>query len=218
MSIKLRELIRQVRSCKTAAEERAVIAKEAALIRTAFKEKVDNGLRHRNVAKLLYIHMLGYPTHFGQLECIKLIASARFPEKRIGYLGLMILLDENVEILMLVTNSLKQDFQHTNPYVVGLALCAMGNIASADISRDLAGEVEKLFKSANPYIRKKAALCAVRIVRKVPELIENFISPTISLLNDKANSVLLAGVTLVIEMIRLDPNVLKEFRKSCPWL
>lgn len=76
------------------------------LVRFRFKE--DSGFRHRNVAKLLYIHMLGYPTHFGQLECLKLIASQRFPEKRVGYLGLMILLDENQEILTLVTNSLKK--------------------------------------------------------------------------------------------------------------
>lgn len=39
MSMKLRELIRAVRACKTAAEERATIAKECALIRTAFKEQ-----------------------------------------------------------------------------------------------------------------------------------------------------------------------------------
>lgn len=35
----------------------------------------------RNVAKLMYIHMLGYPTHFGQMETLKLIASNGFPEK-----------------------------------------------------------------------------------------------------------------------------------------
>ena len=39
MSIKLRDLIRSVRACKTAAEERAVISKECALIRTAIKEE-----------------------------------------------------------------------------------------------------------------------------------------------------------------------------------
>ena len=57
MSIKLRELIRSIRACKTAAEERAVVARECALIRTAFKED-DNQFRHRNVAKLLFIHMM----------------------------------------------------------------------------------------------------------------------------------------------------------------
>lgn len=58
MSIKLRELIRAVRACKTAAEERGVVAQECARIRTAFKEE-DIEFRNRNVAKLLFIHMLG---------------------------------------------------------------------------------------------------------------------------------------------------------------
>ena len=39
MSQKLRDLIRSMRACKTAGDERAVIAKESALIRTAFKEE-----------------------------------------------------------------------------------------------------------------------------------------------------------------------------------
>ena len=83
--MKLRDLIRAVRACKTAGEERAMITKECALIRTAFRDE-SNEFRHRNVAKLLFVHMLGYPTHFGQMECVKLIASQKFAEKRIGYL------------------------------------------------------------------------------------------------------------------------------------
>ncbi len=102
-----RDMIRSIRACKTAADERAVVAKECATLRNAFKDN-DQDFRHRNVAKLMFIHMLGYPTHFGQMECIKLIAAGSFPEKRIGYLGLMLLLDERQEVLMLVTNSLKK--------------------------------------------------------------------------------------------------------------
>ena len=150
-----RELIKRVRECKTAAEERAVIQKEAAEIRTAFKEEkvgwlnaeafrtraaavtsppqpqtcdgshpanragclppmrtrdarfsltaipvrlpallenrpllrtlqVYAGYRHRNLSKLMYMHMLGYPTHWGQMECLKLISEPLFPQKRIG--------------------------------------------------------------------------------------------------------------------------------------
>lgn len=57
-----------------------MIAKESAALREAFREQ-DARYRHRNIAKLMYIHMLGYPTHFGQMETLKLIAASGFPEK-----------------------------------------------------------------------------------------------------------------------------------------
>lgn len=138
---------------------------------TSFKEE-DSYARHNNIAKLLYIHMLGYPAHFGQIECLKLVASPRFSDKRLGYLGIMLLLDENQEVLTLVTNSLKtcaltwdghlgaggltrSDMNHSNMYAVGLALCTFANISSEEMSRDLCNEIEKLLGSSNTYIRKK---------------------------------------------------------------
>jgi AP-1 complex subunit gamma-1 len=44
---------------------------------------------------------------------------------------------------------------HSNMYIVGLALCTLGNISSPEMARDLCGEVEKLLGSSNTYIRKK---------------------------------------------------------------
>ncbi|KAK2142509.1 hypothetical protein LSH36_945g00012 [Paralvinella palmiformis] len=181
---RLRDLIREIRSARTAADERAVVQKECAQIRDTFREE-DNTYRCRNVAKLLYIHMLGYPAHFGQLECLKLIASPRFTDKRIGYLGAMLLLDERQDVHLLVTNSLKNDLNHQTQYVVSLALCTLGSICSTEMSRDLAGEIEKLLKSSNAYIKKKAALCATHIVRKVPEMTEIFVRAVRPLLNEK---------------------------------
>ena len=52
--------------------------------------------------------MLGYPTGFGQMECLKLITSPLYSDKRIGYLGLMLLFDETQETVTLVTNSLQK--------------------------------------------------------------------------------------------------------------
>nr|GMD26294.1 AP-1 complex subunit gamma-2-like isoform X2 [Ipomoea batatas] len=221
-------MIRSIRACKTAAEERAVVRKECAAIRAAISEN-DHDYRHRNLAKLMFIHMLGYPTHFGQMECLKLIASPGFPEKRIGYLGLMLLLDERQEVLMLVTNSIKQypaynyfgpniyllDLNHGNQYIVGLALCALGNICSAEMARDLAPEVERLLQFRDPNIRKKAALCSIRIIKKVPDLAENFINAAVSLLKEKHHGVLITGIQLCTDLCKVSTEALEHFRKKC---
>ncbi|KAI9822732.1 MAG: clathrin associated protein complex large subunit [Phylliscum demangeonii] len=201
----LKQFIRNVRGAKTIADERAVIQKESAAIRASFREEsADSGVRRNNVAKLLYLFTLGERTHFGQIECLKLLASPRFADKRLGYLGTMLLLDENQEVLTLVTNSLKNDLNHTNQYVVGLALCALGNIASIEMSRDLFSEVEDLITAGNPYIRRKAALCAMRICRKVPDLQEHFWEKAKTLLSDRNHGVLLCGLTLVTSLCEAD--------------
>ncbi|RKO97365.1 hypothetical protein CXG81DRAFT_13175, partial [Caulochytrium protostelioides] len=215
--LRLKDLIKAIRACKTAADERAVIARESAVIRTAFKEEQVE-TRHINVAKLLYIHMLGYPAHFGQIECLKLVASPKFTDKRLGYLGIMLLLDEKVEVLTLVTNCLKNDMNSSNIYVVGLALCTLGDISSAEMARDLSGEIERLLGSTNAYVRKKAALCALRILRKVPDLLEHFVDRAMGLVNERNHGVLLTGITLLTEMTQLSTDVLEKMRTIVPTL
>ncbi|KAI1906418.1 clathrin associated protein complex large subunit [Ophidiomyces ophidiicola] len=238
----LKQFIRNVRASKTIADERAVVQKESAAIRASFRDEyTDSNVRRNNVAKLLYLFTLGERTHFGQIECLKLLASPRFADKRLGYLGTMLLLDENQEVLTLVTNSLKKlvfqndyvcwiptdrlfsDLNHSNQYVVGLALCTLGNIASVEMSRDLFPEIESLISTANPYIRRKAALCAMRICRKVPDLQEHFIDKAKVLLSDRNHGVLLCGLTLAIDFCEQDEaeggqEIIEQFRPLAPGL
>ena len=135
-----------------------------------------------------------------------------------GYLGLTLLLDERAEVLMLVTNSIQNDLKHKNQFVVALALCALGAVASAEMSRDLAPDVERLFKSDNPYVRKKAPLAAARVIRRVPELAEGFFAATPALFRDKHHGVLLAGVTFARELARVCPEALPMLRRETPAL
>lgn len=72
------------------------------------------------------------------------------------------------------------------------------------MSRDLFPEIEQLMSTANPYIRRKAALCAMKICRKVPDLQEHFLEKATALLSDRNHGVLLCGLTLVTSLCEAD--------------
>jgi AP-1 complex subunit gamma-1 len=56
----LKVFIKSLRATKTASDERAVIQKESAAIRSGFRERPnDQYARRNNVAKLLYLFTLG---------------------------------------------------------------------------------------------------------------------------------------------------------------
>ncbi|XP_006776870.1 PREDICTED: AP-1 complex subunit gamma-like 2 isoform X2 [Myotis davidii] len=216
-SLKLQDLIEEIRGAKTQAQEREVIQKECAHIRASFRDG-DPLHRHRQLAKLLYVHMLGYPAHFGQMECLKLIASPRFIDKRVGYLGAMLLLDERQDAHLLITNSIKNDLNQGVQAVQGLALCTLSTMGSAEMCRDLATEVEKLLLERSPYVRKKAVLTAVHMIRKVPELSDTFLPVCAKLLHERHHGVLLGTITLITELCERSPAALKRFRKVVPQL
>ncbi|XP_077626550.1 AP-1 complex subunit gamma-like 2 isoform X2 [Crocuta crocuta] len=216
-SLKLQDLIEEIRGAKTQAQEREVIQKECAHIRASFRDG-DPLNRHRQLAKLLYVHMLGYPAHFGQMECLKLIASPRFTDKRVGYLGAMLLLDERQDAHLLITNSIKNDLSQGIQAVQGLALCTLSTMGSAEMCRDLATEVEKLLLQPSSYVRKKAVLTAVHMIRKVPELSNIFLPPCAQLLHERHHGILLGTVTLITELCERSPAALKHFQKVVPQL
>ncbi|KAA8498504.1 AP-1 complex subunit gamma-2 [Porphyridium purpureum] len=211
----LKDCIKAYRECKTVEEERAFVKKESAHIRDLFREG-DTAFRRRNVQKLVFFHMNGYPTDFGQIECLKLAASQNFKDKRVGYLGLTVLLDENQELLMLITNALKMDLNSNETMVIGLALSVLANVSSAEMLRDLEPEVSRLLDHRDPYVVKKAVLVTDRIVRKVPDLTEFFIHKTAALLAKDGHASVYQTVCCLIEAICLsDPSVIPNLRKLC---
>ncbi|ODV58103.1 AP-1 complex subunit gamma [Ascoidea rubescens DSM 1968] len=196
----LKVFIKNVRYAKTIADERATIRKESAAIRTSFKNvNLSNNKRRENIAKLLYLYILGEKTHFGQIECIKLLASPNFIDKRLGYLATMLLLDENQEILTLLTNSLNMDLHHPNQFIVSLALSTVGNIASYDLSNDIYQDVLNILNINNYYLKKKAILVTSKLIEKNPDLIEIFYEklPTITNINERNHSILLTSCQLI---------------------
>jgi len=207
MTTSLKSFIKSVRSSKTIADERSIIKRESALIRTSFKDTaITHQIRRVNIQKLLYLYILGEKTHFGQIECIKLLASPNFIDKRLGYLATMLILDENQEVLTLLTNSLNNDLNHPNQFVVSLALATLGNIASPELSRDLYTDVENIISCNNNYLRKKAAIVASKIVEKEPDLAEIFTDKVDQLLHSHDHGVIIGTMKLVRSLYEVSPE------------
>lgn len=213
----LKSFIKAVRKAKTIADERAVIQKESAAIRTSFRDPgLDQTTRRINISKLLYLYIMGEKTHFGQVECLKLLASPRFADKRLGYLACMLILDENQEVLTLLTNSLDNDMQHPNTFIVGLALCCLGNIASSELARDLYTNVESIMDNKGPYLKKKACIVAAKLIEKDPELAEIFLPKIPSLINEKQSSLLLGALRLIESLYLVSEESRPALLKTIP--
>lgn len=113
-------------------------------------------------------------------------------------------------MLMLATNSLKNDMNSQNKFISGLALCTIGNLATSDMSRDLAPEVDKHLKSGMPYLRKKANLAMVRCLTKCPDMVEDFVDRVVTLLKDKNHGVLITVVQLMTQVLMIDMKNAEE--------
>jgi AP-1 complex subunit gamma-1 len=157
--------------------------------------------------------MLGYQTSFVQMTCVNLLCSQKYTEKRVAYIALCLLLDERSEVLLLTANTIKKDLESSNQFNISIALNAIGEACTADMCRQLSSEVVKLMNNPNPFIKKKAALAATKIIKKCPDLTETFLERLGNYLDDKNHGVLLCGVTLAIQIFKHDLNFVDKHRK-----
>lgn len=64
----------------------------------------------------------------------------------------------------------------------------------------------------------QAALCSIRIIKKVPDLAENFVNPATGLLREKHHGVLITGVQLCTELCKISSEALEHIRKVLSYL
>jgi AP-2 complex subunit alpha len=157
---------------------------------------------------MLYIYVLGYEVDFGHMEALNLITAPGYAEKTVGYLACVLLLSETNEFLRLIINSTKNDLASQNQEIQALALACIANVGGREFAETLAGDVQKILLSQNSHatLKKKAALCMLRLLRKYPEAFgEDGISNVpghrdklIDLLDDSSLGVVSAVMSLML--------------------
>ncbi|KAJ1378785.1 Clathrin/coatomer adaptor, adaptin-like, N-terminal, partial [Sesbania bispinosa] len=78
--------------------------------------------KKKHVSKMLHIYMLGSDVDFGHMEAVSLISAPKFPEKQVGYIVTLSLLNENHDFLRLVINTVRNDIINRNETFQCLAL------------------------------------------------------------------------------------------------
>ena len=212
--LKIRQLIKRVRACRTAEEERSVINKESAEIRNLSKDP-NAPHKARNLCKAIYMQMMGYQTSFMQMSCINLLASQDFTEKRIAYSALPLVIDSTSQVLLLATSTIKKDLQNRdNPEIQALALNAVGDVCTPDMCREISMEVANIIQnSEDSNVKKRAACAGVVIIKNCPEMIDSYIDKIPLLLEDRTHSVCLSGIYLVLEMINKRSSIVEKIKK-----
>lgn len=203
--------ITDLRACRSREEEEKRINKEIANIRSKFKEgKLTSYDKKKYVCKMLYMYILGWEIDFGHAEAVALISGTKYTEKQIGYLAVTTFLSENSELIRLVVNSMKNDLTSAIDVHNCLALTAIANIGGREIAEALHQDVLRLLVSgsSNSFVKKKAALCLLRLYRKNPEVISapDWAPRIVNLLDENDVGVLTAVLSLLIALAQDFPK------------
>jgi AP-2 complex subunit alpha len=99
-----------------------------------------------------------------------------------------LLMTENSDLVRMVINSMRTDLVSTNDVYVNLSLAAIANIGGKEMAESLHQDVHKLLVSSvtKPSVKKRAALCLLRLFRKSPESLPaaDWADKIVSLLED----------------------------------
>lgn len=213
--------------------------------------------RKKYIWKLVYIHVLGYEVDFGHAEVLALVRSKKYAEKSVGYVALSLLLRGSDPVMTGVIDTIKRDLTVTttdgggkkgvkNDATQCLALCSLANISGLELIQAMHVEVQHILvsKGSTEQVKKKAALCLLRLTRTSPNLISGrafaphvaqllqdthlgVLTSVMSLLNGLAAQhtedygVLIPNIVHILSVLVLKKDCAREYlyyRTPSPWL
>jgi len=106
----------------------------------------------------------------------------------------------------MATNRIRIDLNSNNNNIVGLVLCVLSEICTSELAKDLHLDVLKCCSNSSAYIRKKAILTSIKIIKRVPEYINEFLDKVSTCLEEKSHGVLLGCMAFLENVIQVDDS------------
>jgi AP-1 complex subunit gamma-1 len=99
-----------------------------------------------------------------------------------------------------------------------LALTLVANVATAEMWQSVLPEVQKLIDTGLSPVMKRAAMAALRIVDKMPELMDSFKLTVQKLLKHGSRDVVICAIHLMQHMINAPPDLGPSYARYQPSL
>ncbi|KAJ5124609.1 uncharacterized protein N7515_008434 [Penicillium bovifimosum] len=152
--------------------------------------------------KLIYLEMFGYDMSWASFHVLEVMSSAKYLQKRVGYLGAVQSFRPDTEVLMLATNLLKKDIVTSSIPNMSLPLITLPHIITPALAMSLLPDILSRLSHSSPVVRKKTIVCLYRLALVYPEALK-LAWPKIKdhLMDDQEDvSVTTAAINVVCEL------------------
>ncbi|CAG8419536.1 unnamed protein product [Penicillium salamii] len=146
--------------------------------------------------------MFGYDMSWASFHVLEVMSSAKYLQKRVGYLAAVQSFRPDTEVLMLATNLLKKDVVTTSIPNMSLPLITLPHIITPSLAMSLLPDILSRLSHSNPVVRKKTIVCLYRIALVYPDALK-LAWPKIKdhLMDDQEDgSVTTAAINVVCEL------------------
>jgi AP-3 complex subunit delta-1 len=129
----------------------------------------DMDLKATALLKLIYLEMFGHDMSWASFNVLEVMSSAKYLQKRVGYLGAVQSFRPDTEVLMLATNLLKKDISSPLIPTIALPLTTLPHIITPSLSESLLIDLMPRLSHSNPSIRKKTVVTLYRLALSYPD-------------------------------------------------
>ncbi|KAI8965676.1 Adaptor protein complex AP-3 delta subunit [Daldinia sp. FL1419] len=129
----------------------------------------DLDLKATALLKLVYLEMFGHDMSWASFNVLEVMASPKYHQKRVGYLGAIQSFRPDTEVLMLATNLLKKDLTAASTTTIALPIVTLPHVITPSLALSVLSDLLPRLSHTHPAIRKKTIVTLYRLALVYPE-------------------------------------------------